>query len=129
MVYYLEIHAQGFTLLEVMIVVVIIGILASMAIPTYKNFVMNSKVERAKQNLERLADAASMYFLETGADRAHIQNDLVGKGYINKFEPIDSEGYWSTIFRGQPFRVSSSGNFPTSIINPRDPSHLVVTPY
>ncbi len=115
--------------MELMIVVVIIGILASMAIPTYKNFIMTNKVERAKQNLESLSHAASMYFLETGADRAHIQNDLVGKGYIRKFQPVNAEGYWAIIFKGLPFRVSSAGNFPSTIINHTDPSHLVITAY
>jgi type IV pilus assembly protein PilA len=39
-------HKQGFTLIELMIVVAIIGILASIAIPSYQGYVAKSQVSR-----------------------------------------------------------------------------------
>ncbi len=56
--------SQGFTLIELMIVVAIIGILAAVAIPQYQNFTKKSKASEAKVILDAITTAEASYFAE-----------------------------------------------------------------
>ena len=63
----LDRNDQGFTLLEMMIVVAIIGILAAIAIPAFQNYQNRSKRAEAYTNLSAIADAEKAYFSEYNA--------------------------------------------------------------
>jgi type IV pilus assembly protein PilA len=57
---------EGFTLIELMIVVAIIGILAAIAIPNFLKFQLRSKTGEAKANLAAIRTAEEGYFSEYG---------------------------------------------------------------
>ncbi len=57
---------EGVTLLEVMIVVVIVGILAAVAIPAYDNYITRSRRSDAFTALETVRAAQEMYRAEKG---------------------------------------------------------------
>ena len=55
---------KGFTLVELMIVVAIIGILAVIAIPNFMNFRMKARAAEAKSNLTAIRNMEIAYFAE-----------------------------------------------------------------
>ena len=55
-------NRKGFTLIELMIVVAIIGILAAVAIPGFMQYIKNSKTSEAKTNLKAIGDGALSFY-------------------------------------------------------------------
>jgi type IV pilus assembly protein PilA len=58
--------ARGFTLIELMIVVAIIGILAAIAIPNFMKFQARARQSEAKTNLKGVFTAVKAHFAEAG---------------------------------------------------------------
>ena len=80
---------SGFTLVEIMIVVGIIGLLATMAIPAF----LRSRNEAAKQicieNLTKIESAKQVWGLEAGKHEGDVpmHSDLIGPDLYIKKEP------------------------------------------
>lgn len=65
-------NQKGFTLMELMIVIVIIGVLAAIGVPAYNSYVAKAKKTVCFTNLRVLNTAAQMYKMEEGAAPADI---------------------------------------------------------
>lgn len=81
---------RGFTLVEIMIVVVIIGILATLGLPAFQQIRMSSQNARFYQDVRVFASAAEMYMLETGVDP--FTNNAFGDPATGQL-PAGMEGY------------------------------------
>ena len=60
-------HHEGFSLIELLLVVAIIGMLAAIAIPQFQRFAAKAKQVEAKSNLRHIYNLQLSYFSEVGA--------------------------------------------------------------
>jgi len=81
---------RGFTLIEMLIVIVVMGILMALALPMYNTSITRSKEARLHHNLVTLNNLIQQYTLDKKAAPQQL-DDLVTAGYL-KFIPDDITG-------------------------------------
>ena len=109
-------NKKGFTLIELMIVVAIIGILAAIAIPNFLKFQAKSKQSEAKTNLKAVFTAETSYFGE---------NNTYGEFATVDWEPIGKKMIYEYVIGGQTIKPSDFGGIDPVSAAPtwsRDPS-------
>lgn len=98
--------SKGFTLVEIMIVVVIIGLLAAMAIPAFQKVRQSSQDKAVLNNMRQLGAAADQYFLENGVSSASITSLVGSSFYIKAMNTVANEAYPTVYSQGSPIIVS-----------------------
>ncbi len=83
-------NKKGFTLVEIMIVVVIIGLLAAMAVPAFQRVRESSQVSAVENNLRQLSSAAAQYFMENPSQTTVVTANLADLGYL-QYDTSDPE--------------------------------------
>lgn len=74
----------GFTLIELMIVVAIIGLLAAVAVPAFMKYVRRSKTVEATMNVRKLFDSSVAYY---GAEHADPSGSILAKQFVASVGP------------------------------------------
>lgn len=88
---------QGFTLIEILVAIVIIGILASIAVPFFRQYLRNARSATFSNDIRTLANAGAQYALESGtwvndSSTGQFPPELVGYFSKKKFELGSSLG-------------------------------------
>ena len=92
---------KGFTLVEIMIVVVIIGLLAALAVPAFQKVRVTAQNRSIVNNVRQVIAAADQHFLETGSTTPVALATLVGpNNYIKALTPVVGEAYPDPIAPG-----------------------------
>ena len=89
----------GFTLIELMIVLTVIGILLAVAQPSFQQYTIRAKEAVLKENLFTLRDVIDQYYADKGRYPDTL-DDLVTNGYIRKVpeDPFTkSSDTWVTV--------------------------------
>lgn len=91
--------SRGFTLIELMIVISIILILVSIAIPIYNKSIQHAKEAVLRQDLFTLRSVIDQYSMDKGKAPQSL-DDLVTAGYLKEIpkDPFtDSRDTWQTV--------------------------------
>jgi type IV pilus assembly protein PilA len=109
---------RGFTLVEIMIVVVIIGLLASMAIPAFQKVRTNSQDKAVLNNARQLSAASDQYYLENGVSTVTL-SDLIGPTtYVKALNSVANETYPSGFSQGTTITIASVAGTRTITYSP-----------
>ena len=77
---------EGFTLVELLAVIVILGIIVAIAIPAIGNVIDNAQTNANEAEKEMIVDAARLYFMEPdhAVETEVTVADLLSAGYIEE---------------------------------------------
>ncbi len=97
---------KGFTLVEIMIVVVIIGLLAAMAIPAFQKVRQSSQDTAVLNNARQLSAASDQYFLENGVSTVASTNLVGATNYVKAVNTVAGETYPAGFTQGITITIS-----------------------
>jgi type IV pilus assembly protein PilA len=116
---------QGFTLIELMIVVAIIGILAAIAIPAYQDYTIRAKVTEGLN----LADSAKTAVAESWQSGGTVGLKAAATSWNTSFTATGKTKYVSTINVSSTSGAITVGYNATAIPQLGTNVNLVLTPY
>jgi prepilin-type N-terminal cleavage/methylation domain-containing protein len=93
-------NKKGFTLVELMVVVAILGILVAVAVPIFSTATQNAQKNTIAANLRTIDSAIMQYSAQTGATATSVTKANVENTYIEW--PVGPEGTTYDIVDGNP---------------------------
>ena len=101
---------EGFTLIEVLIVVVIVAILAAISVPIYTQYVEGARASDAQATIGAIYNAAKMYYQDHSEDVADV-DVLQDMGYFT-VDPSTMKQWRFTIIGANPITQIEAVSLP-----------------
>ena len=113
-------NARGFTLVELMVVILIIGVLAAVAIPILRGHTDSVKWSEGKATMGSIATALRAYIVESGASfsRRPTASQLGFSSGDLEGAYFTSRSYWWVIIDDDPIRYLIIARAPRGIRSP-----------
>ncbi|CCF98775.1 prepilin-type N-terminal cleavage/methylation domain-containing protein [Ralstonia solanacearum] len=94
----LNARRRGFTLIELVVVMAIIGLLLTLALPRYFHSIERGRAQVQQQNLAVIRDAIDKYYGDNG-QYPDTLDDLVAKRYLRGIpvDPVNGSAAWSVM--------------------------------
>jgi len=110
-------NKKGFTLIELMVVVVIIGVLAALAIPKFTDASAKAKMSEAPTTLAAYESAQLAHVAETGAvgDIAALSFMADSSKWFYYAEPGGTDGQFQALAKVQVGQFPSGGHLLTTV--------------
>ena len=102
-------NERGFTIMELLVVIVIIGVLAAIGVPAYNNMIDKARTTACQANRRTISTAVGMYFAENGAYVAVAYTTVAGNAYEDYLDNITSITCPSKVGTAG-YAVDASGN-------------------
>jgi type IV pilus assembly protein PilE len=97
---------NGFTLIELMIVVAILGIVVAFGYPAYRDQIIKSRRAEGMGELLELADRMERYY----SDQGTYAGATLGTNATDVYPAVSQKGYYSFSFTGAPDAISFTIN-------------------
>jgi len=98
---------DAFTLVEIMVVIVVIGLLAALALPQFQKVRTSAQDRAVTNNLRALAGAADQYYLENGVTTVALTNLVGSTNYVKNLSTVASEVYPTDFTQGVTLTVTN----------------------
>ncbi|GKV54425.1 hypothetical protein NCCP2222_03720 [Sporosarcina sp. NCCP-2222] len=104
-------NEKGLTLVELLAVIVILGIIAAIAVPSIGSIIENSRIKAAKADALNAMSAAQLYFAENDTESTVSLKTLQTEGYMKDLGTLNDGGTVNKGEKGSENTIDATANY------------------